>query len=176
MTRGRPRKPTEVKIAQGTNRPDRDMSIKMNEGIPDPPGYLSPQALIHWDRCVAACRKVRTLTEADGDALAMLCVSFEEWRAADIIVRDEGEICRCIKSVKSSTKADGDTAMVTTETVYQHPAVGIRSSAWKKIVKMLREFGLTPSARAGMKMAAHEKEENPIAEALKAMSKAAFSG
>jgi P27 family predicted phage terminase small subunit len=168
MTRGRPRKPTEVKIAQGTNRPDRDMSIKMNEGIPDPPGYMSAQALIHWDRCVAACRKVRTLTEADGDALAMLCVSFEEWKAADIIVRDEGEICRVQHTSKKGVTSEGG--------AYQHPAVGIRTNAWKKIVKMLREFGLTPSARAGMKMAAHEKEENPIAEALKAMSKAAFSG
>jgi P27 family predicted phage terminase small subunit len=167
MTRGRPRKPTEVKIAQGTNRPDRDMSIKMNEGIPDPPGYLSPQALIHWDRMVAACRKVRTLTEADGDALAMLCLAFEEYRTADIIVRDEGEICRVKHVSKAGEVSEGG--------AYQHPAVGIRTNAWKKIVKMLREFGLTPSARAGMKMAAHEKEENPIAEALKAMSKAAFS-
>lgn len=166
MTRGRPRKPTEVKIAQGTNRPDRDMSIKMNEGIPDPPGYLSPQALTHWDRMVAACRKVRTLTEADGDALAMLCLAFEEYRSADIIVRDEGEICRVRNVSKAGEVSEGG--------AYQHPAVGIRTNAWKKIVKMLREFGLTPSARAGMKMAAHEKEENPIAEALKAMSKAAF--
>lgn len=166
MTRGRPRKPTSVKKAQGTHRPDRDMSIDVTEGIPDPPGYLSPQALTHWDRMVAACKHVRTLTEADGDALAMLCLAFEEFRAADIMVRDEGEICRVERETKDGQKIKGG--------AYQHPAVGIRTTAWKKIVKMLREFGLTPSARAGMKMAAHEEKTNPIADALKAMSKAAL--
>lgn len=156
MTRGRPRKPDSVKKAQGTYRADRDMSIDVQQGIPEPPGYLSPQALTHWDRMVRAAQHVRTLTEADGDALAMLCTAFEEWRSADIIVRDEGEIC---------TGEKGGS--------YQHPAVGIRTNAWKKIVRMLREFGLTPSARAGMKMAAHAKEENPIADALREMSKRA---
>lgn len=154
MNRGRPRKPRSVKEAQGTYRPDRDMSISLGEGVPEPPSYLSDQALIHWDRMVQAAQKVRVLTEADGDALAMLCVAFEEYKAADIIVRDEGEICESDKGGK-----------------YQHPAVGIRSNAWKKIVRMLREFGLTPSARAGMKMAAHGEEENPISAAIRELSK-----
>lgn len=166
MTRGRPRKTTAEKKANGTHRPDRDMSIDVTEGIPDPPGYLSSIALTHWDRMVAACRHVRTLTEADGDALAMLCVSFEEWCAADIMVRDEGEVCRVKHVSKEGAISEGG--------AYQHPAVGIRANAWKKIVKMLREFGLTPNARAGMKMAAHEEKTNPIADALKAMSLAAL--
>ena len=101
---------------------------------------------------IETCRNARVLTAADGDAIAMLCVAFEEWKSADIIVRDEGEICHSEKGG-----------------VYQHPAVGIRTNAWKKIVRMLREFGLTPSARAGMKMAAHAEKENPIVEALAAM-------
>jgi len=168
MTRGRPRKTTAEKKASGTYRPDRDNSIDVAEGVPDPPGYLSAVALTHWDRMVKACSHVRTLTPADGDALAMMCVAFEEWRAADVIVRDEGEVCSSEKVV-----SDGDQKITVKGGSYQHPAVGIRTSAWKRIVKMLREFGLTPNARAGMKMAAHEKEANPIAEAFKAMSAAA---
>lgn len=156
--RGRPRKPRSLKEDQGTYRPDRDLSIDVASGVPDPPSYLSEQALTHWDRMVQAAQKVRVLTEADGDALAMLCVAFEEYKAADIIVRDEGEICESNKGGK-----------------YQHPAVGIRSNAWKKIVRMLREFGLTPSARAGMKMAAHGEEENPISAAFRQMSRHAMA-
>ncbi len=163
---GRPRKTTAEKKANGTYREDRDMSIDMKTGIPDPPGYLSPVALTHWDRMVVACGHVRTLTEADGDALAMLCLAFEEYRAADIIVRDEGEVVRVTRTSKAGEISEGG--------AYQHPAVGIRTNAWKKIVKMLREFGLTPNARAGMKMASNEKEANPIAEALAKMQK--FSG
>jgi len=154
MNRGRPRKPRSVKEAQGTFRADRDLSIDVASGIPDPPSYMSEPALTHWDRMVQAAQKVRVLTEADGDALAMLCVAFEEWKNADIIVRDEGEVCDSVKGGK-----------------YQHPAVGIRSNAWKKIVRMLREFGLTPSARAGMKIAANGEEENPIVTAFRQMSK-----
>jgi P27 family predicted phage terminase small subunit len=154
MNRGRPRKPRAVKEAQGTYRPDRDLSIEVAAGIPEPPSYMSAQALVHWDRMVQATQQARVLTVADGDALAMLCVAFEEWKTADIIVRDEGEVCGSAKGGK-----------------YQHPAVGIRSNAWKKIVRMLREFGLTPSARAGMKMAGHGEEENPIAQAFRQMSK-----
>lgn len=157
MTRGRPRKPKAVKQAQGTYRKDRDQELRLAEGIPQPPGYLSPQALVHWDRMIEITRDARTLTKADGDGIAMLCVAFEEWKAADIIVRDEGEV---VTSDKGG--------------VYQHPAVGIRTNAWKKIVRMLREFGLTPAARAGMKMAAGAQEENPIAAALKEMRKHAI--
>lgn len=167
MTRGRPRKPASQKKAQGTYRKDRDQSLQLSEGIPDPPGYLSPQALIHWDRMIEITRAARTLTEADGDALAMLCLSFEEYRAADIIVRDEGEICRTEHTTKDGRTYKGGP--------YQHPAVGIRTNAWKKIVRLLREFGLTPSARSGMKMTASGKEENPIAEALKEMRKHALN-
>lgn len=154
MNRGRPRKPAAIKRAQGTYREDRDQTLVLSEGIPEPPGYLSPQALTHWDRLVAVTSEARTLTEADGDALAMLCLAFEEYRTADIIVRDEGEICRSEKGG-----------------MYQHPAVGIRNTAWKKIVTMLKQFGLTPSARAGMKLAANVKEADPIAEAFRQMQK-----
>ena len=167
---GRPRKTAAEKRANGTYRADRDKTLEVNAGVPDPPGYLSDVALTHWPRMVKACQIVRTLTEADGDALAMLCVAFEEWRAADIIVRDEGEVCSSDKVV-----SDGEAKITVKGGSYQHPAVGIRTNAWKRIVKMLREFGLTPNARAGMKMAAHEKEANPIAEAFKAMSAAARS-
>lgn len=169
---GRPRKTNQEKIANNTLRPDRDMTLPMSEGIPDAPGYLSPVALTHWDRMVDAAQQARTLTPADGDALAMLCVAFEEWRAADIIVRDEGEIC----SVERETMSPSGTVKSTKGGAYQHPAVGIRTNAWKKIVKMLREFGLTPNARAGMKMAAKPAEENPIAAMFKAMQRTAGRG
>lgn len=161
--RGRPRKPAAQKKAQGTYRKDRDQSLVLNEGIPDPPGYLSPAAQNHWDRMVAITKAARTLTPADGDALAMLCLAFEEYRAADIIVRDEGEICRTMHTTKDGREYEGGP--------YQHPAVGIRNNAWKKIVRLLREFGLTPSARAGMKMTASAQEENPIAEMLQDLRK-----
>lgn len=151
---GRPRKPKATKKAQGTYRPDRDQSLDLPEGIPMPPGYLSPQALVHWDRMIEVTREARTLTRSDGDAIAMLCVAFEEWKAADIIVRDEGET---VTSEKGG--------------VYMHPAVGIRTNAWKKIVTMLREFGLTPSARSGMKLATGAPQKDPISEALQNLRK-----
>ena len=160
---GRPRNPNAIKKRQGTYRQDRDGDLDVPEGVPGPPGFLDPVALSFWDDVIELARTAGTLTEADQLAAAMLCVALAEFKDADIIARTEGTVVKATRTKKDGTIVEGG--------AYQHPAVGVRTNAWKKVVAMLREFGLTPSARSGMKMAPGGKEEDPIREALRNMQR-----
>lgn len=162
--RGRPRKPTEQKKREGTYRPDRDNQFDVDSSIPDPPPMLTdhtsnPQltdfrerGMLHWHRLAEVLSEARLISALDGDALALLCLAFVEYEEAD-----------------SEVALYGLTVVSEKGGVYQHPAVGVRTNAWKKILRLCREFGMTPSARASLK-AGDEQKEDTLAKALRELA------
>ena len=164
--RGRPRKPNAQKRREGTYRPDRDDQLTLPVDFPLPPPMLTDEtgnsqlgawrkrALEHWDRLLDAHQDTNLLTRIDGDALALLCLALVEYEEADRMVALHG---LTVVSEKGG--------------VYQHPAVGIRSTAWKKVLRMCREFGMTPSARAGMKAGADGEEEDVLSKMFAELAK-----
>jgi phage terminase small subunit len=72
---GRKRKPTKLKILQGTARKDR---MTKNEpqpelGMPDIPDWLSPEGIEEWGRVMAGMGGLGVIAKIDAGALAMYC-------------------------------------------------------------------------------------------------------
>lgn len=130
--RGPKPKPTSLKLLSGT-RPDR---INQNEpeapeGIPGPPEHLKGMALDQWHRIAPMLGRMRVLTPADAEALALYCTHFERWQEAEAAIRDIGLLVE--------TPAGG--AKIS-------PYYSIASQAMRECSKLLVEFGCTPSARS----------------------------
>ena len=140
--RGRPPKPTKVKERAGTLQRCR----QKNEPTPDPelppfPDWASQRAKPYWDEIGKYLYDNGLLTRLDQTALALLCEALCEY-------------CDC-RAIFEADAKDGNPAanyVVTTDkgNLIQHPAVGAMNKAWGKAVKMLTQFGMTPSARAGL--------------------------
>lgn len=81
----RPRKPTSLKLVQGTARADR-----ANGGEPEPqllndltpPAHLADRSATVWRELAPMLRRIQLLTEADTIALEMLCDAVADYRLA----------------------------------------------------------------------------------------------
>lgn len=133
--RGPPPKPTVQKKMEGTFRPDRAPEDEPTPpaGIPDPPKLLTGRARDAWDRIGPELNAMGVLTRVDGIALELLCDAYAEWVAARDVVRRKG-------TTYTTKTANG-------RVTRPHPAVRIAAEAWRRVHRMLLEFGLTPAAR-----------------------------
>jgi len=98
--------------------------------IPDPPDYLVDEEIDIFVTTAGKLARMRVMTEADVDALAIYCVNFFRWKEATQKVREIGMI---IKSPKGY--------------LIQNPYLAIANKAQKCCMDILTEFGLTPSSR-----------------------------
>ncbi len=76
----RHRKPTNLKLLQGTARPDRnagdDVTLPLADGIPAAPDWLpNAHAVKEWNRLAPILHANRLLTDASLSTLAMLCAT-----------------------------------------------------------------------------------------------------
>lgn len=152
---GRKRKPTALHVVQGTARKDR---ANIDEPKPSPqkprcPAHLPPKAKTAFKNVCELLEGMGVLTIVDGMALELLCDAYAEWRDLDTLIKKEG---RTYKTISTS----GD------EIIKGHPAVAMRSDAWKRIKSMMVEFGLTAASRT--KVNAEKPEEaDPLDEYMK---------
>jgi P27 family predicted phage terminase small subunit len=136
MKRGPKPTPTSLKVLKGT-RPDRIPRDEPTppEGMPDPPGYLDERGLGQWRELAPILYQMGLLTEADGMALGLLCHSFSQWRQAE-----------------EKLQAEGPTVPAPRGGVVTNPWVRISRAARESYLRLLCEFGCTPSSRAGLKV------------------------
>jgi P27 family predicted phage terminase small subunit len=135
-----PRKPTAVLEASGAlahdpkRHADRALEPKPDPGISVKPSFLSPIADKHWDEFVALLSKSRVICENDVISMAMLAEAYAEWReATDRINKD--------KSRLPSARRDLD-------------------SAFNRFLKIQQEFGMTPAARAKVRVVSKAPTKN----------------
>jgi P27 family predicted phage terminase small subunit len=131
------RKPTNLKVLQGTLRRDRLNPNEPEAGVGRPccPPWLDAVARGYWDALADHLEEMSVLTQADGHALALLCAALSEYQAAIAVLQIDGPTYKCV------TKA-GDMM------VRQRPEVAIAQDAWRRAKMMLEQFGLTPAARS----------------------------
>jgi len=120
----------------------------LNENEPDPPKkrpykprHLSRAASREWDRIAPKLDAVGLLTTIDGSALALYCEAYADWVQAKRDVERRGQT---IEVSRVSKKGD----VYLTEIV--NPSVAIAAQAYAQLCKLLREFGMTPSARTNI--------------------------
>ncbi len=146
---GRKPLPTAVKRLRGN--PGK-RALNKNEplpkaGIPPCPDWLSDLARELWGELAPQLDALGILTIADGPALAGLCECYAEFRHARADVLKHGETYWSVSEDGSKMKR-------------KNPSVEIASDSFKRWVRMLSEFGLTPSARSKLSLSPAGDEED----------------
>ncbi len=146
---GRPRLPTQDKIARGN--PGK-RSLDRQEPDPDylddlePPKWLPEAAKAVWRELAAKLRKAKVLTVIDVPAFEKFCVAHARWRAAvqDLEVRGV-MVARAPKDGARDTVAGEAKVEAAPQVINQ--LVFAESMFFKQAVALEREFGMTPAAR-----------------------------
>lgn len=87
------------------------------------------------------------MTEIDGPALSAYCVAWARWREAERKLQEFGIVV---------TTPNGFFA--------QSPYLGIANRALEQMMKVLIEFGMTPSSRTRVKAAPKAAKADPLEE------------
>lgn len=132
--RGRKPKPTLKKLLAGNpgRHPLNDSEPAPDAVLPKAPADLTPIGKAKWDELAVKLFNQSILTELDTDMLYMLC---KEW---EIMI----EAQRMVK------KFGGPVVKTDKGNPIQNPYVSIANQAKERILKMLGEFGMSPSSRS----------------------------
>ncbi|TFB96538.1 MULTISPECIES: phage terminase small subunit P27 family [unclassified Cryobacterium] len=95
---------------------------------PEPPDWLSREALAEWERVVPEMSRLDILKPSDRAALAIYCENWATFVEASRIIANEGLTIEA----KQGT--------------LPHPAVGIARAAGREARTWAGQFGLTPAA------------------------------
>lgn len=127
-----PPKPTALKLLEG-NAGKRQLpkhEPRLAVGAPECPEWVTGSARAHWSDIAQQLKLMGVATSADKYALGLMVDALGDYIAA-----------------KKTLEEQGDTFTSEKGYVGVHPCVAIRTNAWERILKALREFGLTPSSR-----------------------------
>jgi P27 family predicted phage terminase small subunit len=134
---GPPRKPTGLKIVEGTFRKDRAApnEPKPRVTIPRPPPHLSSEARSEWRRVSHELYLLGLLSRIDRAALAAYCECWSDWV-------DASKMCATV---------DGkDRKVMKTQAgnLVENPYFSIKKRSMELMHKFLTEFGMTPASRS----------------------------
>lgn len=144
---GRPRKPIELKLVQGTARKDRmpKNPLKVPPCQIKAPKFLNEVARVEWERMVALLYPQGLTTELDVAALASYCHSWALLQDAEKAIAEFGAL---VSTDKGEPK--------------KNPAVDIANEQKKIINTYCGKFGLTPSDRAKMESPKGQDDVDPM--------------
>ena len=127
--------PTRLALLRGVQpkRINTREPIPLDEAV-NRPEYLSDLAAAEWDRVAPNLVAMRVVTSADLTGLAVYCEAVARWRRlAELVARSAPVVNR-----------DG--------AVVKNPLYSQVRDAAAEVRVWAREFGLTPSARAGIRV------------------------
>jgi P27 family predicted phage terminase small subunit len=96
---------------------------------------MDGDALIEWKRIIKLLEPHKVITEADMVPLYIYATSYADYREAMRQIRESGQVGLSQSGVPQKS-----------------PWVTAANAAWDRIRPLIAEFGLTPSARARLKM------------------------
>ncbi len=117
--------------------------------LPRPAKFLSKEAKKKFRALVRQLASRRTVTEGDADLISIECSLWEQWQQSLLKIREEGSI-----RIYTRLGADG----VATEVEKENLHVKIAQNCQRQMVTILRQLGLTPSARDTVKQVATPKK------------------
>lgn len=145
--RGPQRTPTKTLKIRGSwraNEPERKQEVQPETSMPGMPEWLSPPARRIWLRVAPVLARTGLLTELDGNTLARYCEA-------------EAQYIQAKRYVDSLIKGTGDSVyesrlLIRTRNgnVIQNPAISLMKNASAEADRLGKQFGMSPSARAGL--------------------------
>ncbi len=145
------KKPTRLKVIQGTDRKDRSVENEPmpDPEIPDPPDHLNAIAQEEYRRISLKLFNLGLLTGIDGVALAAYCEAYSVWVEACKKRNELGDNWMTEQTLNGNT--------------IQRPLVGIINQSRKAMKEFLIEFGMTPASRTKVSVKKKEEVKNPFA-------------
>ena len=134
---GPPKKPTILKIVQGTFRNDRAVPNEPQPelGVPTVPAHLSEEAKAEYARVSLELYALGLLTRIDRAALAAYCECWSDWvSASGLCASKDGQDRKVIKTAAGN--------------FIENPYFSIKKRAAELMHKFLTEFGMTPASRS----------------------------
>lgn len=159
MPRGPRPQPTAIKKARGNpgKRRLNRREPKVSAGLPACPAYLKGSAREAYQRFAEQLTESGVAQATDATALELLCSAIALYLDALAKVQEYGPVWM----------EKGDSKIP--KFAYS-PHWAVMNREWKKILSLLKEFGLTPSSRSSVQ-AAPPAAANPFAMFMKTASK-----
>lgn len=162
--RGPPRKPTELKLLQGC--PGGRRHLPKGEVKPpktknaEPPIKLTPEGRKFWRNGVEQMERLGLLTSLDLNAFARYCDMFGKWLKAKKWIDEHGPVYPLYDINAAGVRS--------LRCMMQFPQVSLYKSLNEQLIRLEREFGLTPAARASLTIEtkSEEKKEGWLAKVL----------
>ena len=145
-SKGRPRKSLDVKLFEGTYRPDRDGPATDGvcmTGTPERPAHLKGDGRGLWDQVVPRLVATGVAKAVDSATLTAMC----EWWA--LYRRHMAAL------EKLPPRLRGD--------LHEQRLNGMASTSWKAFSQIAATFGLNPSDRAKLRIPAATETPMPVA-------------
>lgn len=124
----------------GRNRTDEPLPAP---GAPEPPEWLTGEALAEWQRIVPAMDAIKLLSAVDRAGLAIMCQSWADYCDGRARLAEQGDVFTTDKGY-----------------IAKNPLATIVNEAFARWSKMSAQFGLTPSARASLAIERKNPDEN----------------
>ena len=162
MARGRKPKPTEMKRRAGNpgHHPLNANEPKLEAKLPPFPAYLQGEAASAWNTYADKLNRAGILTEIDGIGLELLCSAYEDWYIARSMVKKEGALLRPpVQGKEIETLWGKQLPDVPTAQMVHNPWLGIMRNREQAILKLLPEYGMTPSSRSRISAPPDEKDD-----------------
>lgn len=139
--RGPSQTPTRVLELRGTFRRDRhgdpaaEPQFELVAQLPKPPGFLDRVGKMEWNRVGPELVAKQLLTVVDMAAFTSYCIAVSRLVACEKIIRKHGMTLETPQGFEQA-----------------RPEVAIAKHCTADIVRLSREFGLTPSARTRVRV------------------------
>ena len=132
-----PRKPTKLKVLEGTFRKDRSVGNEVDPEVSSPrcPPWLIGEARKEWKRVVPELEKLGILAQLDLSMLVGYVLSWARLLIALDVVAEEGDY------YETETASGG-------RMIRRHPASLMVDQERVQLRQFASEFGLSPAARS----------------------------
>ena len=142
MSKGRKKTLTKIKKMQGTDVPSRlienEMRVDLVEKIPSAPKWLSRYGKEEWNKVVNQLFNLQMLHNVDLIMIESYCNEISLYKECEIELRNT-------KRIDEFTSSEG---LVLRRQA--NPLIKMKNDALNNALKIAREFGLTPVARASI--------------------------
>lgn len=133
---GPPPTPTAILAARGSWRAaGREGEPQSPVCVPECPPWVNESARPWWAEIAGQLAEMGVMTAPNRVPLGLLVDALADYLAASKELSEQGMTFKTDKGY-----------------VGQHPAVSIRVNAWERLLKVCKEFGLTPASRTSVRM------------------------